>query len=37
MVSKLNIGQCASEDVRPPREVDCEISHRLEKGTNYSL
>ena len=33
MVSELVTGWCASEDARPSRGVDCEISHRLEKGT----
>ena len=37
MVSELDIGQCASEDVGLPREVDCEIPHQLEKGTEHSL
>ena len=26
-----------SEDARPPRGVNCEIPHRLEKGTKHSL
>ena len=31
MVSELDTGWCASEDVGSPRGVDCEISHRLER------
>ena len=27
---------CASEDARPLRGVDCEIPHRLERGTSAS-
>ena len=37
MVLELDIKRCASEDVGPPREVDCEIPHRLEKRTKHSL
>ena len=37
MVSKLVIGQCVSEDTGPSKEVDCEISYRLEIGTKHSL
>ena len=37
MVSKLDTGQCARKDVRPPRRVDCEIQHKLEMGTKHSL
>ena len=33
MVLELDIGWRASEDAGPPREVDCEILHRLERGT----
>ena len=28
--------RCASEDAGPLRGVDCEIPHRLERGTNIS-
>ena len=37
MVSKLDIGWCASEDAEPPRGVDCEIPHRLERETKHFL
>ena len=49
MVSEQDIGQCANEDVEPrrgvdtewrgkaQRGVDCEIPHRLERGTKHSL
>ena len=37
MVSEPVIGRCVSEDVGPPREVDCEIPHLSEKGTKYYL
>ena len=37
MVSKLDIEPCTSEDAGPPRRVDCEIPHQLEKGTKYFL
>ena len=37
MISELHIGECADEDVGPSREVDCEISHRLERGMKHSL
>ena len=37
MVSEPGIEQCASEDVGSPRGVDCEIPHRLERGTKHSL
>ena len=33
----LDIEQCASEDTGPPREVDCEIPHRLRRGTKHFL
>ena len=36
MVSKPDIGRCASEDARPRRGVNCEIPHRLERGTSAS-
>ena len=29
--------QCVSEDVGRPREVDCKISHQLERRTKHSL
>ena len=29
IVSESDTGRCASEDVGPPRRVDCEIPHRL--------
>ena len=37
MVSESNIGRCANEDIEPPRGVDCEISHLLERGMEHSL
>ena len=37
MISELIIEQCASENVRLPRGVDCKISHWLERGTKHSL
>ena len=37
MVSETDTGQCASEDVRPPRGVHCEIQHRLERETKHFL
>ena len=37
MVSEPDIGQCVSEDAGPPRRVDCEIPHWLERGTKHSL
>ena len=37
LVSKLDTERCANEDTRLPRGVDCEISHRLEKGTKHFL
>ena len=33
MVLELDTGRCANEDAGPPREVDCEILHWLERGT----
>ena len=36
MVSEPDIGRCASEDTRPSRKIDCEIPHRLERGTKHS-
>ena len=35
MVLEPNTGWCASKDAGPPREVDCEISHRLERGAKH--
>ena len=32
IVSEPDIGWCASEDVGPPRGLDCEIPYRLERG-----
>ena len=37
MVSELDTGRCASEGVGPLKGVDCEIPHRLERGTQHSL
>ena len=37
MVLELDNKQCTSEDVGPLREVDYEISHRLEMRMMYSL
>ena len=37
MVSELDTERCVSKDARPPRGVDCEISHRLETRTKHSL
>ena len=37
MVSEPDIGQCVSEDGGLPRGVDCEIPHRLERGTKHSI
>ena len=31
MVSEPNARRCASKDARPPRGVDCEIPHQLER------
>ncbi|KAG7027141.1 Chromatin assembly factor 1 subunit FAS2, partial [Cucurbita argyrosperma subsp. argyrosperma] len=31
------MGRCVSENTGPPREVDCEIPHRLERGTKHCL
>ena len=36
MVSKLGIEQCASKDTESRRGVDCEISHRLKRGTSVN-
>ena len=37
MVSEPDIGQCDSEDAKLPKGVDCEIPHRLERGTKHSV
>ena len=37
MVSESDTEQCANEDARSPREVDCEIPHWLLRGMNHSL
>ena len=37
MVSEPDIWQCASEEARPRRGVDCEIPHRLGRRTKHSL
>ena len=33
IISESDIERCASEDVGPPRGVDYDIPHRLERGT----
>ena len=37
MVSEPNTRRCASENAGPPRGVNCEVSHRLKRGTKHSL
>ena len=37
MILELDIGQCVNEDVGPPRGLDCEIPHQLERGMKHSL
>ena len=37
MVSESDTGRCASEDAGPSMGLDCEIPHRLERGTKHSL
>ena len=37
MVSEPDTGRCASEDAGPLGGVDCEISHRLERGAKHFL
>ena len=37
MVLELDSRRCANEDARPLNGVDCEILHRLERGTKRSL
>ena len=34
MVLELDVGWCATEDAGPLRRVDCEIPHRLRRGTS---
>ena len=36
LVSELDIGRCANEDVESQRGVDFEIPHRLKRGTSAS-
>ena len=36
-VSEPDTGWCAGKDARPPRRMDCEIPHRLEKGMKHFL
>ena len=35
IVSELETGWCARENVGLSREVDCEISHQLERETKH--
>ena len=37
MILEPDTERCASKDVGPSRGVDCEIPHRLERGTKHSL
>ena len=37
MVSKPDRGLCASKDVEPSTKVECEISHRLERGKKWAV
>ena len=37
MVSEPDNGWCASKDAGPRRGEDCEIPHRLERGTSASV
>ena len=37
MVSKPDRGLCASKNVEPSTKVDCEISHRLERGKKWAV
>ena len=37
MVLELDTEWCASEDTGSSRGVDCEILHRLERGSKQSL
>ena len=34
---RVRHGWCSSEDARPPRGMDCEIPHRLERRTKHCL
>ena len=34
MILESDTGRCANEDVGPPRGLDCEIPHRLERERN---
>ena len=36
-VSESNTELCVNEDAVPPRGLDCEIPHQLEKGTEHFL
>ena len=37
IISEPDTRQCASEDVRPLKGVNCEVPHRLERGMKHSL
>ena len=37
MVLEPDTERCANKDLGPPRGVDCEIPHRLERGMKHSL
>ena len=37
IVSEIDTEWCANEDAGPPRKVDCEIPHWLERGPKHSL
>ena len=37
MISEPDTEWCASEDAGPPKRVDCEILHWLERGAKDSL
>ena len=37
MVLESDTKRCASENAELPRGVDCEIAHRLERGTKHSF
>ena len=37
MISELDTERCAIKDTEPPRRVDYEIPHWLERGTKHSL
>ena len=34
---RVDTGRCANEDTDPRRGLDCEIPHRLDRGTKHSL